>query len=330
MMSTMMIGVHNHLGQQQQQQQEQQQGKEEQQCDSNNHDDCRLSELAESSLNISLSQDVRRCNNTESSTLAAACTTLALVSPGLYSNGLINMTTSTSTCTNTMDVVDNNIGTTAAAAAATVVVDSGLLSSFHPGWWDDWESRRRSESSGAPPYNNSHTNFMKKHHQKQLKKLKRIKRKTVNEKHVKVASLMKFRRRRLRLEHTLGCGGINNKQHLQDNHGSISKKNSSAASSILIVTTNNASSSSRNSLLLSKATTLQRRKTTRVVRFRDDDITDATIEWKREQQNQKCTNNNNNGNTINTSKLGLELHREQKKTQRELLDLQVGMNCMGL
>jgi hypothetical protein len=176
---------------------------------------------------------------------------------------------------------------------------------------------------------------MKKHHQKQIKKLKRIKRKAVNEKHVKVASLMKFRRRRLRLEHTLGCGGINNnQQHLQDNHGSISKKNSSASpSSILIVTTNNnASSSSRNSLL-SKATTLQRRKS-RVVRFRDDDITDATIEWKREQQNQnqKYNNNgnNNNNNTINTSKLGLELHREQKKTQRELLDLQVGMKCMGL
>jgi hypothetical protein len=327
----MMIGVHDHH-EQQQQQQLRQLGEEEQQCDSYNHDDCRLSELVESSLNISLSQDVRRCNNTESSTLAAACTTLALSSPGLYSNGLINMTTSNSAnyininsaTTNTMDVVDSTAA--AAAAATTVVVDSGLLSSFHPGWWDDWESRRRSESNGAPYNNNSHTNFMKKHHQKQLKKLKRIKRKTVNEKHVKVASLMKFRRRRLRLENTLGCGGIN-KQHLQDNHGSISKKNSSA-SSILIVTTNNASSS-RNSLL-SKATTLQRRKTTRVVRFRVDDKTDATIEWKREQQNQKCNNSNNNENTINTSRLGLELHREQKKTQRELLDLQVGMNCMGL
>merc|ERR1712238_379671 len=105
---------------------------------------------------------------------------------------------------------NSNVAAALAAAAAGVTVDVGLLSLssssaasselVFPGWWGDWESRRRTESM---QYNNNcimNTMKSSKHHQKQVRKLKRITRKSVNEKRVTIASLVKFHRRRLRLE----------------------------------------------------------------------------------------------------------------------------------
>mmetsp|Transcript_28312 Transcript_28312/g.32118 ORF Transcript_28312/g.32118 Transcript_28312/m.32118 type:complete len:594 (+) Transcript_28312:184-1965(+) len=261
MMTTMMIGLYdnNNKNKKKNQQQEREEQNQNMVDDKNNHDSCCLSELVESSLNISLSHDVTRCNNNNIATSTPSSSSALLSGRGLYSNGLINMTngssrsnssgnvstssnnTATPTTTNTMVVVSNNNNNSnvVAAAAGGVTVDVGLLSLssssaasselVFPGWWGDWESRRRTESI---QYNNDcimNTMKSSKHHQKQVRKLKRITRKSVNEKRVTIASLVKFHRRRLRLERSTSS----------NNSGVISSSSNSTTSMILPVSSNN-------------------------------------------------------------------------------------------
>ena len=325
MMSAMMIGLHHnhdddnnsitdyaHNHEQQQQQQQQHRV---------NNEDHRLSELVASSLNISSlsSCDVNNCDITH----ITSPTTPSLLEGGLYSNGLLNMT-ATATGINNNSLHSGMIVPTTATAVPPAIsaADVGLLSLS---CWDGWESRRRTECSSSAAIM-----IKKRNHQTQVRKLKRIQRKGANEKRVKVASLVRFRRRRLRLEHNFGRGQQQHEYHLDDSHGHLAKRKSTSALTLLDNTRNIINNNNNNNKSLpsfsSKAMLRRRRRKAKTVRFRDDyhivaTAADDTIEWKREKPNNK---------SINTSKLGLEFHREEKKSQRELLDLQVGMNSMGL
>ena len=321
MMSAMMIGLHHnhdddnnsitdHAHNHEQQQQQQQRHV--------NNEDHRLSELVASSLNISSlsSCDVNNCDITH----ITSPTTPSLLEGGLYSNGLLNMT-ATATGINNNSLHSGMIVPTTATAVPPAIsaADVGLLSLS---CWDGWESRRRTECSSSAAIM-----IKKRNHQTQVRKLKRIQRKGANEKRVKVASLVRFRRRRLRLEHNFGRGQQQHEYHLDDSHGHLAKRKSTSALTLLdntrnIINNNNNNNNKSLPSFSSKAMLRRRRRKAKTVRFRDDyhivaTAADDTIEWKRNK-------------SINTSKLGLEFHREEKKSQRELLDLQVGMNSMGL
>eukprot|EP00532_Pseudo-nitzschia_australis_P001402 CAMPEP_0168181516 /NCGR_PEP_ID=MMETSP0139_2-20121125/11272_1 /TAXON_ID=44445 /ORGANISM="Pseudo-nitzschia australis, Strain 10249 10 AB" /LENGTH=292 /DNA_ID=CAMNT_0008102125 /DNA_START=153 /DNA_END=1031 /DNA_ORIENTATION=- len=74
--------------------------------------------------------------------------------------------------------------------------------------------------------------------------------------------------------------------------------------------------------------------------FCDEDLMRGGLEWKKEQERQNkilreydsgaTTTTRTMGRNKNNDKLGLEFPGERKKSQRALLDLQVGMKHMGL
>jgi len=269
---------------------------------SNEDADRCLSEMTENSLMISNTQDVTRFHNN-----ALINTNLG----GLYSNGLSNMTTiDEDSATN--DSVSNDamaggpLGASSSLAMplTDVVADVGLLAVSFPDSWNGWESKRRSESMGH------HETNWKQHHQKQLHNLKRIRRKSVNVKRVKIPSLGNFRRRRLRLERSIGM-------HLRENQGCLP--------SALPLSTQD---SECEIVPFQSSKSLRRRQRRRVVRFRDEENVVATVEWKREQMG-VCFGRGLS-TAAGTETPFLEAHLERKQSQRTLLDLQVGMKCMGL
>jgi len=132
--------------------------------------------------------------------------------------------------------------------------------------------------------------------QNKLRALKRIKRKTVETK--KVPSSVRFRHRRLRLERNVG-------RHLKPGCVACPAKEEKTV------------------VPFQSSKSLRRRQRRRVVRFVDEEVT----EWKRENSQTWF----GLGKTAGASKTPfLEADRERKKNQRSLLDLQVGMKCMGL
>jgi hypothetical protein len=265
----------------------------------NNDDaDMCLSELTENSLMISSTHEVTKFNSNNS----------FLTNPtkgGLYSNDLFNTTTPHEECRSNesspviekMVVAPGPIGASSALAmpqSGVVDPDVGLLGESFPECWNDWESKRRSDS-------------MKNYHTKQLRTLKRIrKRKTV----------VGFRRRRLRLERSGG-------RHLRD---SCMKR-----PVVLPTVPESESECSREIVPFQASKSLRRRQRRRVVRFRDEEIAEGTLEWKREKNQPKGASFGRGlGGAFGTEAPFLEAERERKQSQRALMDLQVGMTHMGL
>lgn len=266
-----------------------------------------LSELTENSLMISNTQEVTKFNNNVLTNANKG---------GLYSNGLLTMTTTAgATCENSATqessessnaMAEDSMGPlepSSSAALPRADVDVGLLSASFPESWNGWESKRRSESMGHCK------NYWKTHHTKQLRHLKRIRRKNLDVKKVKAPSVVSFRRRRLRLERSVG-------RHLRD--GCMKQP---------VILPPEKEESGMIPFQSSKS--LRRRQRRRVVRFRDEEIAEATLEWKREKQKGPCFGRGL-GNPVSNEAPFLEAHRERKQSQRALLDLQVGMKCMGL
>eukprot|EP00531_Pseudo-nitzschia_arenysensis_P005339 CAMPEP_0116122590 /NCGR_PEP_ID=MMETSP0329-20121206/4294_1 /TAXON_ID=697910 /ORGANISM="Pseudo-nitzschia arenysensis, Strain B593" /LENGTH=270 /DNA_ID=CAMNT_0003616445 /DNA_START=252 /DNA_END=1064 /DNA_ORIENTATION=+ len=253
--------------------------------------DLSLSELTENSLMISNTQEITKLN------------TNVLSKPkngGLYSNGLSTMTssaeagtgieTSESSNTTTEDFSSPSGPLGPSCTLALPQADVGLLASSFPDSWSGWECKRREESASH------HDTFFKKNHAKNIRNLKRIRRKTLETKKAKVPTSI-FRRRRLRMERgvgrKLGC----------------LKKNTKKEECTEIIPFQSSKS-------------LRRRQRRRVVRFVDEEIT----EWKREKTQSGFGRVKSVGN-LETFR-GTE--KERKENQRTLLDLQVGMKCMGL
>lgn len=141
---------------------------------------------------------------------------------------------------------------------------------------------------------NHHDKYFKKTHSKQQRNLKRIRRKTLETKKKPSAIA---RRRRLRLERSIG------------RKGECVKCPSKDENSLEMVPFQSSKS-------------LRRRQRRRVVRFVDEEIT----EWRRE----KGKTGFGRGKSVGKEIPFREAERERKENQRALMDLQVGMKCMGL
>ena len=273
--------------------------------------DLSLSELTENSLMISTTNEVTKINN---NTLANFTQTK------LYSNGLLNMTSSPpTTITSSGEILSKNkmtenssgpIGASTVPQTTDVVEDVGLLTNF-PDSWNNWESNRRSESM---------IHWKKYQSKKQMRVRKRMKHKSIDPRKAKAsASTACFRRRRLSLERSIG-------RHLRE--GCLAKRQSA------LKITQNANHSEVVPFQSSKS--LRRRQRPRVVRFREQ-ISEEILEWKRERQSQQhhqrqkgACSGRGLGTAAGTETPFLEAQRERKQSQRALLDLQVGMKCMGL
>ena len=253
--------------------------------------DSSLSKLTENSLLISRTHEITKFNTNNIITNAN--------NRGLYSNGLATMTSSApkSMGESSQDSENMNKESSfgpleASSSLALPQTNVGLLAASFPDSWNNWESNRRAESK-------SHSEkFYKKKHNK-LRTLKRVKHKTVETKKASsTATAASFRRRRLRLERSVG-------KHF---------KNRCRASLDQDETTIVPFQSSKS---------LRRRQRRRVVRFVDEEIT----EWKREKAQAGFGRGKSSG-TVDSA--FLEADKERKRDQRALLDLQVGMKCMGL
>lgn len=257
----------------------------------NEDTDLCLSELTENLLMISNTQEITKFN---SNVLAKP------QNKGLYSNGLSKMTSvaavgttiDSSENSNTAEDFSSPLGPLGSSCTlALPQADVGLLASSFPASWSGWECKRREESVSH------HNKFFKKNHAKNLRNLKRIRRKTLETKKAKAPSSI-FRRRRLRMERgggrKLGC----------------LKKNPKTDDCTEIVPFQSSKS-------------LRRRQRRRVVRFVDEEIT----EWRRE----KALTGFARVKSVKNMEIHLrEAEKERKENQRTLLDLQVGMKCMGL
>ena len=240
-----------------------------------------LSKLTENSLMISKTQEITKFN------------TRALTNPkngGIYSNGLSTMTVSE--LSESSDLVGDGSSSwlgplVSSCALALPQVDVGLLASF-PDSWSGWECKRREEAI------NHHDKYFKKTHSKQLRNLKRIRRKTVETKKKPSAIV---RRRRLRLDRSIvRKGGCVQCPAKDENNSEMVPFQSSKS--------------------------LRRRQRRRVVRFVDEEIT----EWTRENGKAGF----GRGKRVGKEVPFREAERERKENQRALMDLQVGMKCMGL
>lgn len=278
----------------------------------NEYPDLCLSELTENSLIISTTHEITKLNNNNMTNLNQA---------GLYTNGLINMTASPTTTTTTsswdsttkeesqnstamMEKSPGPIGASATPQTTNVVEDVGILANF-PDSWNDWESKRRSESM---------IQWKKCQNKKQICIRKRIKRKSIEPKKAKAcATAASFHHRRRSLDRSIG-------RHLR----SALKTTQASAQSEVVP--------------FQSSKSLRRRQKRRAVRFREE-ISEEILEWKREQQSQKhhqqqrqkgACSGRGLGSAVGTELLFLEAERERKQSQRALLDLQVGMKCMGL
>jgi len=249
--------------------------------------DLSLSELTENSLMISKTQEITKFNTSNALTKAN--------NRGLYSNGLSTMVSSilkpAGESSERNEIISKSSSGPLAASTALALpqADVGLLAASFPESWNDWESKRRTESIGH------HEKFYWKK-RNTLRTQKRIKRKTVETK--KVPSTVSFRRRRLRMERSVG-------RHLKP--GCV--KCPAKAEKALIP--------------FQSSKSLRRRQRRRVVRFVDEEVT----EWKRENSQTGFGRGKSAGASTTPF---LEADRERKKNQRALLDLQVGMKCMGL
>jgi len=279
----------------------------------NEDTDMRLSQLTENSLMISTTHEITKLNNNTLSKLDRV---------KLYSNGLFNMTSSSpSTTTSSREgstkqfksctaMAENSsapIGTTSAMPQTTdVAEDVGHLANF-PDCWNGWESKRRSESM---------IHWKKYQQKKQLRIRKRIKRKNIEPTKARNSvSVTNFHCRRLSLDRSIGryprgrC--LNNRQSA-------------------LKTTQDSTQSEVVPFQSSKS--LRRRQRPRVVRFREE-ISEELLDWKREQlqrQQKGVSSGRGLGTAADTESPFLEAQRERKRSQRALLDLQVGMKCMGL
>ena len=271
---------------------------------SNDDADIYLSGLTENSLMISNSQEVTKFHHH----------VLTCANKGrLYSNGLSKMTTTIGEENEVHESSESSDDTLVTATKgplgeSSTETEVGLLGATFPDSWCDWESKRRRESVGH------HKNNMKKHHQRQLRRLKKIQDKTGSVKRVKVPSAVSCRRRRLRLERSIG-------RHLRNG---CQRSPSTLPPPPL---TKDSHESEVVPFQFSKS--LRRRQRRRVVRFRDEEIAEATLEWKQEQRN-PVSFGRGLGTGVNKEEPFREAHQERKRNQRALLDLQVGMKHMGL
>lgn len=301
---------------------------------SNEEADRCLSELTENSLVISKRREVTRIEESSNNALA-----LIGGNGGLYSNGLSGMTIATTIGGD--GVRRSSTGSMAVAVAAPaapgdlLVADPGMFPLGVPDSWRDWETRRRTEVSSAMARKNQY-----------LRKMKRNPiyfKKNNHEPRAKVASLVSFHRRRLRLERSIGI-------HLQN-----STPRSSLSSSIILApefvqrarsqsqsqsqshANPNAGETTTPSALVrvSKPSTKKRGSQVRrrkVVRFREQEIAEATLEWRRESS--RGMGRGKKPTTIDCQRRATvpfrEAQEERKQAQRAVLDLQVGMKCMGL
>ena len=251
----------------------------------NEDTDLSLSELTENSLMISKTQEITKFNTNNVLTNTD--------NGGIYYNGLSTMTSAASAeDESSQDSIFNAESSSgplgASSSLALPQADVGLLAASFPDSWNDWESKRRAELIG-----HQDKFSWKKHHTKQLRNLKRIRRKTL-----KTKKVVSFHHRRLRLERSIG-------RHLKA--GCIKCPNDEETEVVPF----------------QSSKSLRRRQRRRVVRFVDDEIT----EWKRE----KSQTGFGRGMSVATMKTPfLEAERERKNSQRALMDLQVGMKCMGL
>mmetsp|Transcript_8126 Transcript_8126/g.17515 ORF Transcript_8126/g.17515 Transcript_8126/m.17515 type:complete len:323 (-) Transcript_8126:384-1352(-) len=286
----------------------------------NNDPDHLLSELTESSLRISQTREVTRFCTNNYKTIHAN----KIQSGGIYSNGLLKMTTRE----------NNNNNNRKKEVNSLAAPFSGML--LHWGGDSDWGSKRRAEfsqliGSNKQKHHNKNTN-----RQQQLRKSIRVQRKNVNEQRFRVASLG---RRRLRLE------------RLSSKKGWLEKKNQyftllhcpggtkGATRTPVSQQRRRQDHSSASSRVASTAINsgLHRRFSPG---FCDEDLMRGGLEWKKEQERQNkilreydsgaTTTTRTMGRNKNNDKLGLEFPGERKKSQRALLDLQVGMKHMGL
>jgi len=266
--------------------------------------DIRLSELTENSLMISTTHEVTKFNTNNA--------VIHATKGGLYSNGLSNMTAAAiGGDSATHESASSRVGFSVPLGASSMPqteaacsADVGLLGVSFPDSWNDWESNRRSESMSMSMNSNQ-----KRHHQKQLRHRKqRIK--TIDAKKVKAPSLASYRRQRLRLERSIG-------RHLKDAGKQKAPK----------IATHECEPSSTEVIPFQSSKSLRRRQRRRVVRFRDEDVAESVLEWKRGQQK---GGGFGRGLGFAPEAPFLEAQRERKETQRSLLDLQVGMKCMGL
>jgi len=263
---------------------------------SNDDNDICLSQLASHSLMISNTHEITKF---DTRTLTNASNS------GLYLNGLSAMTASTTGADSTLtkepesnDAMAEASSGPLGASSASQTADVGILAEAFPDSWNGWESKRRSDS--VVQY--------KKH---KLRELKSIRRKRVDVKKVKVASIVSFRRRRHKLERSIG-------KHLRE-------AQRAGGPPVLLPKAQESNHSEVVPFQSSKS--LRRRQRRRVVRFREEEKAEPTVEWKREKL---FRYGRGLGNAVGTETPFLEAHREQKQAQRALLDLQVGMNCMGL
>lgn len=259
--------------------------------------DLDLSEMTENSLMISKTHEITKFRTNNILTNAN--------NRGLYSNGLSTMISTASRMVGESSQDSENInkvssfgplGSSSSPVDLTRtdggfvdLTDAGLFATSFPDSWSDWESKRRVESIG-------HGKKLYRKNQNKLRSLKRTKCKTVETK--KASSTANFRRRRLRLERSVG-------KHLKNRCQTYPVQEET------------------DMVPFQSSKSLRRRQRRRIVRFVDDEIT----EWKREKA-QAGFGRGKNGGTLHTP--FLEADRERKKDQRALLDLQVGMKCMGL
>mmetsp|Transcript_23593 Transcript_23593/g.55908 ORF Transcript_23593/g.55908 Transcript_23593/m.55908 type:complete len:304 (-) Transcript_23593:249-1160(-) len=274
-----------------------------------------LSELTENSLMISTTHEVSKLQNNTRANFNKA---------ELYSNGLLNMISSSpspsspsTTITSSGDIQNKNVtpenssGPTGASGKQQTtddVTDVGLLTNF-PRSWNDWESNRRHESMN---------HWKKYQNKKQMRIQKRIKRKSIEPTKAKAsASTAIFHRRRLSLDRSIG-------RHLRE--GCLAKRKSALKSSQAM--------NQSDVVPFQSSKSLRRRQRRRVVRFREE-ISEEILDWKRERQSQQqrqkgVCSGRGLGMTADTETPFLEAQPERKQRQRALLDLQVGMKCMGL